>query len=195
MLWRPNEIGSETRGRIVKAQERLETDRLVLRRPAISDAGAIFARYSNDPEVTRYLGWPRHTTVEETHAFLQFSDSDWRRWPAGPYLIESRSTGELLGGTGLQFETPYRAATGYVLARDAWGQGYATEALLAVVAVARNVEVRRLYAICLPDHVASQRVLEKCGFTREAMLRRFAEFPNLRPGVVVDVLCYSLVFD
>jgi len=179
----------------MKAPERLETNRLVLRRPAASDADAIFRRYSSDPEATRYLGWPRHERIDQTRAFLQFSDAEWQRWPAGPYLIESRSSGELLGGTGLQFETPHRAATGYVLARDAWGRGYATEALTAVVSVARDAHLRRLYALCLPDHAASWRVLEKCGFTREATLRSHAEFPNLLPGKPVDVLCYSLVFD
>jgi len=179
----------------VKAPDRLETDRLVLRRPVAADAEAIFNRYSSDLEATRYLGWLRHTCIDETSAFLRFSDAEWERSPAGPYLIESRLSGQLLGGTGLQFETPYRAAIGYVLARDAWRQGFATEALLAIVSVARDAEVRRLYAICLPDHVASWRVLEKCGFTREAVLRRYAEFPNLSPGEPLDVLCYALVFD
>ena len=179
----------------MSAPERLETDRLILRRPTAADADAIFRRYANDLEVTRYLAWPRHTRIESTHAFLEFSDAEWQRWPAGPYLIESRSSGQLLGGTGLQFEKPYRATTGYVLAKDAWGRGYATEALLAVVEVARNVRVRRLYAMCHPGHVPSWRVLEKCGFTREATLRHHAEFPNLQPGEPIDVLCYSRIFD
>lgn len=58
---------------------------------------------------------------------------------AGPYMIEARDTGMLLGSTGLLFETPSRAATGYVLAADAWGQGFATEALGAMLEVAREV--------------------------------------------------------
>ncbi len=74
---------------------------------------------SSDPEVTRFVGWPRHETVDTTRAFVSFSDADWARWSAGPYLVFSREEGALLGGTGLLFETPYRAATGYVLAKDA----------------------------------------------------------------------------
>ena len=169
----------------------METDRLVLRRPTAADASAIYARYSSDHEVTRYLGWPRHNVIDDTRAFIQFSDAEWQIWPAGPYLIEARDTGALLGSTGFGFETPERAATGYVLARDSWGRGYATEALHAIVAIAANVAVRRLYALCHPDHVASRRVLEKCGFACEATLRQHAEFPNLRPGERSDVLCYS----
>jgi RimJ/RimL family protein N-acetyltransferase len=109
--------------------ETLETARLVLRRPVASDAQAIFAGYASDPEVTRYLAWPRHLAIEETHMFLRFSDAEWTKWPVGPLLIFSRADGTLLGGSGLAFETPYRATTGYVLARDHWRKGYATEAL------------------------------------------------------------------
>ena len=99
----------------MKGPERIETTRLVLRKPAQADAGAIFARYASDPEVTRYLGWPRHQTIEQTKSFLAFSEAEWNRWPAGPYLIESLGERKLLGSTGLAFETPAIAATGYVL--------------------------------------------------------------------------------
>jgi [ribosomal protein S5]-alanine N-acetyltransferase len=178
----------------VRASERIETDRLVLRRPSAADTQAIFARYASDPEVTRYVGWPRHETVEDTVGFLAFSDAEWSRWPAGPFLIQAKDSGVLLGSTGLGFELPYRAATGYVLAKDAWGRGHATEALNAMVALAKDLGVRRLYALCHPQHQASWRVLQKCGFEREATLRNYAEFPNLRGGEPSDVLCYARVF-
>src|SRR5579871_1802325 len=103
----------------MKAPERIQTARLRLRKPVPADAGAIFSRYAADPEVTRLLSWPRHHSVDDTRAFLAFSDEEWERWPAGPYLIESRATLELLGSTGLAFDNDTDAATGYVLARDA----------------------------------------------------------------------------
>ena len=109
--------------------ERIETARMVIRKPSADDAEAIFSRYAADPEVTRFVGWPMHRSIEATHAFLDFSAAEWERWGAGPYLIERRENGALLGSTGLAFETPFRAATGYVLARDSWGLGYASEAL------------------------------------------------------------------
>lgn len=179
----------------MKAPERVETARLVLRRPVEADAEAVFARYASDAEVTRFLGWPRHRSVEETRNFLAFCEGEWERWPAGSYLIDRKPDGLLLGGSGFAFETPWRASTGYVLARDAWGAGYATEALAAVVGLAPSLGLRRLYALCHPDHSASWRVLEKCGFLREGLLRRHAELPNLRPGEASDLLCYARVFE
>ena len=175
--------------------ETLETSRLLLRRPRAGDAEILFARYASDPDVTRFVSWPRHETIADTRGFLAFSDAEWERWPAGPYLVLSRADGTLLGSSGLGFETPYRAATGYVLARDAWGCGYATEALRAMVGLAPRVGVQRLYALCHVEHRASERVLEKCGFEREGILRRHAEFPNLAPGVAADVLCYANILE
>ena len=177
-----------------KAPDHFESDRLLYRRPHPDDATAIFERYASDAEVTRFLGWPRHQSVEETRSFLAFSDAEWQRWPAGPYLILSRDTGALLGGTGFGFETPYRAVTGYVLARDAWGFGYATEALSAIVGMAPGLGIRRLYALCHPDHRVSQGVLKKGGFDREGLLRAYGEYPNLRPGMPADMLCYARTF-
>jgi RimJ/RimL family protein N-acetyltransferase len=177
----------------MKASERIETERLVLRRPRPEDAEAIFERYASDIEATRLLSFPRHESIAATRTFLEWSEAEWTRWPAGPYLVESRESGRLVGSTGLSFETPQRAATGYVLARDAWGRGYATEALRQVVTTARECGVRRLYALSHPENRASLRVLEKAGFACEGTLRRHAVFPNLVPGEPLDVLCYSIV--
>lgn len=175
----------------MQAPQELGTERLVLRRPVAGDAAAIFARYAADEDVCRYLAWPRHRSIEDSRQFLAFSDQEWSRAPAGPFLVTARDTGELLGSTGLAFETAYRASTGYVIARDAWGRGYATEALLAMRTLAGDLGVKRLYAACHPAHAASRRVLEKAGFRLEGTLCRYTEFPNLAPGVAMDAVCYA----
>jgi len=176
-----------------KAPESIDTDRLVLHRPAIADLDAIYSRYASDPDVVTYVGFPMHRSIADARAFLAASDGQWEQWPAGPYAIVSREDGRLLGGTGFAFETAYRAMTGYVLAKDAWGRGYATEALGAIVALAPSLGIRRLYALCHIDHRPSARVLEKCGFELEGILHSYTEFPNLAPGVPADVRCYALI--
>jgi ribosomal-protein-alanine N-acetyltransferase len=175
----------------MKAPDRFETSRLILRKPTLQDAEAVFTRYSSDKQVTKYLGWPRHQSIGDTQGFLAFSDAEWDRSLAGPYLIESGSGGNLLGSTGLGFESSTVASTGYVLARDAWGYGYATEALTAIVRIAQSLGVSRLYALCHPDNPASIRVLEKCNFRLEGRLKDFAVFPNLGTGRHDDCLRYA----
>jgi RimJ/RimL family protein N-acetyltransferase len=179
----------------MKAPIHIGTARLILRQPQLSDAATIFERYASDPEVTRFLGWPRHRSVRDTEAFLQFSAQQWDRWPCGPYLIISRTDGELLGSTGLGFHAPHEAMTGYVLAKDAWGKGYATEALAALIDLAPRIGVTRLHALCHPAHRPSRHVLEKCEFVRDDRATRQVEFPNLSSGVQQDALCYVLVLE
>ena len=172
----------------MQAPARLETPRLILRRPEPADAEAVFARFANDPNVTRYMAWPRHESVEQTREFLSFSTAHWDAWPAGPYLIDVRTTGLLLGSTGFTFLEPGVAETGYVLARDAWGHGYASEALSALLLLSRSLGIQRLIAECHYEHRASQRVLEKCGFQRLPGALESRVFPNL--GGAQPVLSY-----
>jgi RimJ/RimL family protein N-acetyltransferase len=55
--------------------EIIETERLVLRRPRVSDEPAIFSRYASDLEVTRYMSVPTHRSPADTHAFIEFCDA------------------------------------------------------------------------------------------------------------------------
>jgi ribosomal-protein-alanine N-acetyltransferase len=175
----------------MKAPDKLQTERLLLRKPSATDAQLIFDRYASDPEVCRYLSWPMHQSIADTLAFLDFSDTEWRGWPAGPYLIFSASGQQLLGSTGLAFENDSLASTGYVLARDAWGRGLATEALIAMKTLAAKLGAARVYAHVHPDHRPSQRVLQKAGFQHDGTLVEEFVFPNLDPEKLYDVVSYS----
>lgn len=176
----------------MRAPEHLTTARLTLLRPRRDDAATIFERYAGDPDVTRLLGWPRHRSIADSAAFVDYSDEAWSTAPAGPYLALA-GNGELVGSTGLDVETPWRAGTGWVLARSAWGQGYATELAIAMVQLAATLGLARLYALCHPDNRASARVLAKAGFHLEGVLRRHTIFPNLDAERPSDVECWSSV--
>lgn len=171
--------------------ERIQTPRLILRRPVADDAVAIYRRYASDPEVTRFLGWPRHATEDDTRGFIAFSDHAWATTPCGPYLIEARATRTLLGSAGFVFESARIASVGYLLASDAWGQGFATEVLRALVDLAQGIGISRLHAYCHPDNTATHRVLEKCGFAVDSRQVRQMVFPNLGDGRAVGILCYA----
>jgi ribosomal-protein-alanine N-acetyltransferase len=175
--------------------ELIQTARLLLRKPRATDAEAVFQRYASDPVATRYLSWPTHRSLDDTRAFLAWSNAEWEKWPAaGSYLVFAGDDGRLLGGTGLLFKSPRRAVTGYVFAQDAWGQGFATESLQAMVDLARKSGIQHLEAICHVEHRASAHVLEKCGFQQIDILRKHTEFPNLSPRLKSDVFIYLRAF-
>jgi ribosomal-protein-alanine N-acetyltransferase len=187
-------IGNVRQGKCLEVQALftpLLTARLRLRPPQASDANDIFTRYASDATVTRFVGWPRHRTLADTEAFLAFSAQQWSQWPVGPLLIEEQATGRLLGSSGLAFESHTIASTGYVLAQDCWGQGFASEALSAMITVAQTHRVGRLYALCHANHDASRRVLERCAFALESIRRKHSVFPNLGIEQPQDVCCYG----
>ena len=78
-----------------------------------------------------------------------------------------------------------------MLARDAWGKGYATESLAAMLDLAfARPTITRVYALCDVEHRASARVMEKCGMQREGVRRAHSVLPNLSPHPR-DMLCYG----
>ncbi len=176
----------------MSAHETITTDRLVLTAPTANDAEAIFRGYASDPEVTAFVGWPRHQSIDDTFGFIEFSNSEWSRSSVGPYLIRSRDDGRLLGSTGISCTGRGDAMTGYVLARSCWGNGYATEAVRAMIVVARDLKLQSLFALCHPDHQASCHVLVKTGFQIDTTWSEPVRFPNLAEAETLVPLCYRM---
>jgi RimJ/RimL family protein N-acetyltransferase len=147
-----------------------ETSRLILLPPTPADAAAIFAQYAQDPEVTRYLTWQSHESVEVTEGFVRRCVECWKSGAAYPWAIIYKPEGQLIGMIELRLHPP-NADIGYALARAYWGQGLMTEAALAVVDWAlAQPEVTRVWAICDVENVASARVMQKVGMQRETLL-------------------------
>lgn len=169
---------------------RIETARLILRLPERSDAQAIFGGWASDPDATKMMSWPRHRSIEDTRAFLDFAESEWGRWHAGPYLIALRETGEVIGGCGYSFVSAGVAQAGYILAPRHWGQGFATEAFAKQLEAARPLEPFRVTAAVHQDNAASLRVLAKCGFVPDDPPTTRSEFPNLDASAPQRALCF-----
>jgi RimJ/RimL family protein N-acetyltransferase len=175
------------------APEIFVTERLVLRRPTLSDAAEIFA-YANDPEVTRYMVWPMHTKIEESAAFLEACGPRWEAGEEYCWAITVKPEERAVGMIGCRVRE-YAADFGYVLHRAFWGQGYATEAARAVVMWLRSLSgVYRVWATCDAENLASVRVLEKTGLSCEGRLRRSTIRPNLSP-TPRDTFVFALVRD
>lgn len=115
----------------VQAPEILTTERLTLRRPALTDAADIYA-YAHDPEVTHYLVWPTHTEIRESIAFLESCALRWESEEEYCWVITITPEDRAVGAIGCRVRD-YTADLGYVLHRAYWGCGYATEAARAVV--------------------------------------------------------------
>jgi RimJ/RimL family protein N-acetyltransferase len=157
------------------------TQRLLLRPIEWDDAPAIFSGYAQDQEVTRYLTWTPHRTIDDTHGYIGACIAEARRG-GKTYVIVSQSTGQVAGAFEVRKPEPHRLAFGYVLARPLWGQGLMTEALAEVVAWGmRQDGIWRIESLCDTENLASARVMEKVDLRREGILRRCLIHPNISP--------------
>ena len=160
--------------------ESFETSRLRLRPPRLEDSQIIFETYAQDREVTRYLTWLPHRSVETTKQFVSFCITRWAAATAFPYVLTKRTdTRELLGMIEIEIHR-HGAEIGYVLARKHWGQGIMPEAASCLVAHALlQPPIFRVQAFCDMANTASARTLEKIGMTREGILRRYVVHPSM----------------
>jgi len=155
----------------------VETPRLRLRPHRREDFPACMALWA-DPYVTRYIGGKPPSREEVWARFLRYAGS-WHRLGFGYWAVEELSTGQFIGELGYAqnertFDPPLtllddagRAMPelGWVLAPEFHGKGYATEAVRAAVAWGdAHVAASRSFCIIHPDHSASIRVAQKCGF-------------------------------
>jgi len=95
-------------------------------------------------------------------------------------MLVGRDDNVVRGALALRQRAPHRLDCGYVLARPWWRKGLMTEVLIEVSGWAlRQPSVFRIGAVCDVENIGSARVLEKSGFIREGLLRRWLLHPNI----------------
>lgn len=162
---------------------RFGTARLVGRMPRADDAGAVFAAYANDPDVTRYLSWRAYERVEPLATYLRECVARWEKGEGDlAWLLCLKGTDHPIGSIGVTLEGGGKAVFGYVLGKKYWGHGFAAEALTFLVDWAMSQPlIWRAWAFCDIENPASVRVMEKAGMAREGILRRWQVCPTLGP--------------
>lgn len=151
-----------------------KTERLVLRTYREDDGPTMYANWASDPEVTQFLTWPPHPSVEESCRICRLFSTQIEA-PIWQFAIELKATGQLVGGlmASVISKDVGRCEVGYCIGRAFWGQGLMTEALEAVVQYLFDQgAMNRIEAWHDVKNPSSGRVLEKCGLTKEGVLRR-----------------------
>ena len=171
--------------------ESISTERLVLRQPRLSDMDAFHA-YRNEPDVARWQDWPipflrerAAVVIGEAATLSDLGSGEWMMLT----IADSADT-EVFGDVFVEFENDGKTgAIGYSLATERWGNGYATEAIAAVVDWLFSVRsLQRVAALIHPDNLRSARVVERCGFVFEGRLRH----SMVHRGTPTDDMVYGL---
>lgn len=170
----------------------IATERLTLRSLTLDDAADLFA-YASDPEMAAFVEWPQHETIADSNIHIRRMLA---HHAAGNYHwgITERNDGRLIGSCGFVATAPAhrRAEIIYAVARHRWGEGIATEAVAAVIRFGfMDLDLNRIEARCLPEHVASRRVMVKLGMSFEGVLRQHV----LMKGRFVDLAMYAVLRD
>jgi ribosomal-protein-alanine N-acetyltransferase len=152
----------------------VQTARLLLRPFTPADRGALAPIYG-DPDVMRYMRTGNPTPAERLPVILDYYIRYWQEHPFGLWAVERRDDGALLGQCGLfHLDNTAEVEVAYLLAKDAWGQGFATEAAAATLRYGfETVGLDRIVAVVRPQNIASQRVLEKIGLFYERNARYY----------------------
>lgn len=171
----------------------IETARLILRPFRIGDASQMYQNWATDGEVTQYLTWPAHESIEVTKTILNlwmesYLDHEFYQW-----AVELKETQEVIGSISLMNIDNHneKGEIGYCIGKAWWNQGIMTEALRAILDTSFNqIGFNRIMARHHIDNKASGQVMQKCGLSYEGTLRKVSKNNQ---GEFIDCKYYAIL--
>ena len=116
--------------------KKLETDRLILRPFTLEDADTMYKNWASDPDVTKYLPWTPHESVQVTRSLLedwisQYEKDDYYHWT----IVLKENGEEPIGSISAvqKDDTIKMVHIGYCIGKKWWKQGITSEALAALI--------------------------------------------------------------
>ncbi|XXG73728.1 hypothetical protein AAC387_Pa07g2589 [Persea americana] len=145
--------------------------------------------WATDDRVSRFCSWDTYTNREDALNYLKekILPHPWFR----AICIDGRPIGAISIVPGCSLSDRCRGELGYVLSSKYWGQGIATVAVKIVINTIFSEwpHLERLEAIVDVDNPGSQRVLEKAGFLREGLLRKYF----IQKGRTRDAVMFGII--
>lgn len=141
----------------------LETDRLILRPFELDDAESMFNNWASDEEVTKYLTWNTHKSIEETKEILAFWVNQYEKEERINFAIVYKENNELIGGIDVVGYLEGVPVIGYNLSRKYWNKGIMTEACKKVIELLFSLNHEKIIIEAMVENIGSNRVIQKCG--------------------------------
>lgn len=169
----------------------LETERLYLRRLVKEDVNEVFALRSNK-EVMKYIPRPLVKTNEEALEHIAMIDAKIENNEGINWAITLKDNPKLIGIIGHYRIKPehFRAEIGYMLLPEYHGKGIIVEAIKETLKYGFQImKLHSIEALIDPENIASERVLQKSGFLKEAHLKENEYYE----GRFLDTVIYSIL--
>ncbi|MBS4455762.1 GNAT family N-acetyltransferase [Tuanshanicoccus lijuaniae] len=142
----------------------LETQRLRLRKLRQDDAPKIYYGWANNAEVTKYLTWDPHDSIDVTQQILDTWLAAYQNQQTVRYGIELKETAELIGMIDIADFWEASPVVGYVLGEKYWNQGFMTEAFSAVVSYLFELGYSKIFIEAEVENLGSNAVIIKNNF-------------------------------
>lgn len=169
----------------------LETERLLLRRVSKDDLNEILGLRGN-PETMKFIPRPLVKTEEDALNHFKMIDEKIEKNEGINWAITVRGNPKLIGIIGHYRIQPenHRCEIGYMILPQYKGQGIVTEAIKAVLEYGfEDMNMHSIEAVIDPDNIASERVLQKNGFVKEAHILENEYYD----GKFWDTVIYSIL--
>lgn len=173
----------------------LETQRLILRQFKEEDAKDMFNNWACDEEVTKFLTWQPHSTIEVSQELLKFWIDEYSNNEFYNWAIELKENGSVIGSISLiNIDTHNEnCEIGYCIGKLWWNKDIMTEAFKKIINFAfKEVGFERITGRHQIDNIASGCVIKKCGLEYEGTLRKVHK---INTGMLVDCKYYSILKD
>lgn len=170
----------------------IKTDRLILRRFTLDDAEPMYTNWASDPEVTKFLTWPSHDSLDVTRKILidwvmKYDQLDYYQWAIVPLENDEPIGSISVVHTDDRIDMVH---IGYCIGQQWWNKGYTSEALQAILDFFFvGGKVNRIEACFDVKNANSGKVMQKCGLKFEGVKRQ-AELNNQG---VCDISEYSIL--
>ncbi len=168
----------------------LQTERLRLRKFRMDDVDGLF-KWASDPRVTTFMSWDAYKDIEEARNavekwILQYEKNSYH------WCVEEKNTHEIIGRINVVVHGNNNyCEVGFCYGAEYWNQGFATEALKAVIHYLLNEDGFHIVeAKCAGKNVASEKVLIKAGMKKEAVL--VDRVYNKRTEKYDNLICYYI---
>ncbi len=175
-----------------KGTKELETKRLLLRKAIPEDARPMYENWASDPEVTKFLTWPAHGSLEISEMVNKswidgYENEDFYQW-----MIVLKEINQPIGCISVvsKDDDIEKAEIGYCIGQNWWHKGIMTEALQSVIGfLFAEVGMNRIEAKHDPNNPRSGGVMRKCSMTFEGISRKSS---HNNQGVC-DTACYAIL--
>ena len=157
--------------------QRIETERLTLRRFTMEDADAMYRNWASDGEVTKYLTWQPHAGIGVAEAVLEGWAASYQQDNFYQWAIVPKDLGEPIGSISVvgMNDDVGSVHIGYCIGRPWWHQGLMSEALGAVIDYFFDVVgAHRVESQHDTNNPRSGMVMQRCGMTYEGTMRSSA---------------------